>query len=263
MNDDLTAARLAALTKTTGWRFEVHDEVTSTNALAKAAAESGAPEGTVIFAASQTAGRGRLGRTFCSPPDTGLYMSVVLRPHVKAEQALRITTAAAVAAARAIEQVSGKTAAIKWVNDIYCDDKKVCGILTEAVPDPQTGGLCYAVLGIGINVREPVGGFPLEISGIAGAVFDADDGDRAVVAAAVLDAFAPLYARLEDGAHIAEYRARQWLCGKAVTVHTPTDSRAATALCVDEQCRLVVRYDSGEETALSTGDVSVRAVKGQ
>ncbi len=260
MRDDLTAARLAALAQTTGWHFDVNDEVTSTNALAKAAAENGAPEGTVILAASQTAGRGRLGRTFCSPPDTGLYMSVVLRPRVEAEKALNITTAAAVAAAQAIEQVAGKTAAIKWVNDIYCDDKKVCGILTEAVPDPQTGGLCYAVLGIGINVREPAGGFPSAIQDIAGAVFDADGGDRAVMAAAVLDAFAPLYAHLEDGAHIAEYRARQWLCGKAVTVHTPTDSRAATALFVDEQCRLVVRYDSGEEAALSTGDVSVRAV---
>lgn len=256
--DVLHAHGVERYLQTDGLAVQVHGTVTSTNTLAKEAAEQGAPEGTVILAAAQTAGRGRLGRTFCSPPDTGLYMSVVLRPTLAAEQALHITTAAAVAVCRAIERVSDRVPSIKWVNDVFCDGKKVCGILTQAAFEPETGGLSYAVLGIGINVRVPKGGFPEEIADIAGAVFKEGEGDRCRLAAAVLDAFFEEYRRLEDGAYIAEYRARSLLDGKAVTVHAPTGDRAATALYVDEACRLCVRYDDGEEDTLSFGDVSIR-----
>lgn len=256
--DVLTAQGIKRYLMTEGLSVQVHGTVTSTNALAKEAAEQGASEGTVILAAAQTAGRGRLGRTFCSPPDTGLYMSVVLRPTLAAEKALSITTAAAVAVCHAIETLSDRTACIKWVNDVYCDGKKVCGILTQAAFEPETGRLSYAVLGIGINVRAPKEGFPDEIRNIAGAVFENGKGDRCQLAAAVLDAFFEEYRRLEDGAYIDEYRTRSLLDGKAVTVHAPTGDCAATALFVDEDCRLRVRYDDGGEEALSFGDVSIR-----
>lgn len=256
--DRLSAEAVERLLRTTGLTLQVHDEVTSTNRLAKEAAEQGAPEGTVILAVSQTQGRGRLGRRFCSPPDTGLYMSIVLRPTLAAEKALLITTAAAVAVARAIECVSPRQARIKWVNDIYCGDKKVCGILTEAAPDLTTGGLAYAVLGIGINVRDPAGGFPSEIADIAASVFGESGGDRAALAAAVLDAFFEEYGVLEKGHFIDEYRRRSLLPARRVTVCKPQGDRAATAIEVDEQCRLRVRYDDGEEEALSSGDVSIR-----
>lgn len=257
-SDVLTAQGVERHLTADGLTVQVYGTVSSTNTLAKDAAEEGAPEGTVIVAAEQTAGRGRLGRTFCSPPDTGLYMSVVLRPSLAAEKALNITTAAAVAVCRAIEQLSDRTACIKWVNDVFMDGKKVCGILTQAAFEPETGGLSYAVLGIGINVRAPKGGFPDEIRDIAGAVFEDGEGDRCALAAAVLDAFFAEYRRLQDGAYIEEYRARSLLDGHAVTVHAPTGDRAATALCVDEDCRLRVRYDDGGEEALSFGDVSIR-----
>ena len=148
--------------------LQVQTEVTSTNTLLKAQAEQGAPEGTVLIAESQTAGKGRLGRHFTSPPGTGIYFSLLLRPHCTAEKSLFITTTAAVAVCEAIEQVTGLNPQIKWVNDVYLNEKKVCGILTEASVDFENGGLNWAVLGIGINIAVPEEGFPEEIRSIAG-----------------------------------------------------------------------------------------------
>ena len=251
-----TVERLAAVPD---WHVQVYDTLPSTNRTAKMLAEQGAAEGTVVIAASQTEGRGRLGRAFCSPPDTGLYMSVVLRPQLEAHKALMITVAAAVAVCRAVEEHTDLSPRIKWVNDIYCRDRKVCGILTEASLDAQTGLLDYAVLGIGINVREPKGGFPADIAAIAGALFEDENGaDRNRIAATVLRCFAREYARLEEEAFVAEYRRRSMLNGRSVTVTTPLGSISATALDVDEACRLRVRYDDGREETLSSGDVSIR-----
>ena len=112
--------------------IDVQDSVTSTNTLLKQIAEHGGAEGMVLIAHQQTQGKGRLGRAFFSPKGTGLYLSVLLRPRFSAEEALSITTAAAVAAAQAIDAVTGEHAQIKWVNDVYLRGRKVCGILTEA-----------------------------------------------------------------------------------------------------------------------------------
>lgn len=257
-SDVLCEDRIRCFLKTEGLLVQVHSCVTSTNRLAKTCAEQGAAEGTVIIAAQQTEGRGRLGRSFCSPPDTGLYMSVVLRPKIPASEALSITTAAAVAVCRAIEAVSPHAAQIKWVNDVFCEGKKVCGILTEASLDTETGGLSYAVLGIGINVHTPRGGFPPEIADIATALFEEEGGDRSRLAAAVLDAFFEEYTRLGEGRFVEEYRRRSLLVDRPVTVKTSAGDRGATALGVDEECRLLVRYDNGETARLSSGDVSIR-----
>ncbi len=248
-----TAERIASALKTDGLMLRAFETVVSTNTLCKAAAEEGAPEGTVILANAQHGGRGTRGRTFYSPENTGLYMSVLLRPRVKAQQALFVTTTAAVAVCRAIEQVAARRAQIKWVNDVYCDGKKVCGILTEAVPDLQTGGLRYAVLGIGLNVNDPAGGFPEELEGIAASVFGRHEGDRAALAAAVLDAFFERYPSLGAPEQIDEYRRLSLLDGRTVTV----GERTAVVRGIDEACRLCVRYDDGTEAALLSGDVTL------
>ena len=143
--------------------IEVYKVVDSTNSKLKSKAESGAPEGTVIISEEQTKGKGRRGRTFYSPKNTGIYMSLLLRPKFSAYESLSITTCAAVAVSRAIEINSNKNAQIKWVNDIFIDDKKVSGILTEASIDLESGGLKYAILGIGINAFSPKEGFPNEL----------------------------------------------------------------------------------------------------
>lgn len=146
----------------------VRKRVDSTNAEARRRALEGAAEGTVVVAEEQTAGKGRPGKTFFSPAATGLYLSIVLRPTLAADRGQFITCAAAVACAQAIEQVTGAESLIKWVNDIYCDGRKVAGILTEGVVDMESGHFEHAVLGIGVNVKPPADGFPHDIADVAG-----------------------------------------------------------------------------------------------
>ncbi len=153
----------------------VRKSLDSTNAEALRRAVDGAPEGTVIVAEEQTAGRGRRGRSFFSPAGTGIYLSILVRPALAAERAHLLTCSAAVTVAEAIEACAGVDASIKWVNDVYCRGKKVAGILTEGSFDLEGGVLQHAVVGIGVNVRPPHAGFPAEIAERAGAVLPACD----------------------------------------------------------------------------------------
>jgi BirA family biotin operon repressor/biotin-[acetyl-CoA-carboxylase] ligase len=141
------------------FHIEMYKTVDSTNNKLKELARQGAPEGTVVIAKEQTHGKGRMNRSFHSPAETGIYMSILLRPKFSTADAILITTAAAVAVAQAVEAVAGREAKIKWVNDVFCDGKKICGILTEASVDIESGSLEYAILGIGINVIAPQNGF--------------------------------------------------------------------------------------------------------
>ena len=121
-------------------RIDIYDELESTNQTAKKEAMMGeAGHGAFVIARSQTAGRGRRGREFYSPADAGLYMSVILKPQGTIHDSLLITTAAAVAVYRAVEQICGIRLDIKWVNDLFYQGRKVCGILTEAVTDFESG----------------------------------------------------------------------------------------------------------------------------
>lgn len=240
--------------------IQAMSRVASTNTLLKAWAEDGCPEGTVAVAEEQTDGRGRRGRAFYSPPGTGLYMSVLLRPRENAEAALQITTAAAVAVAEAVEELSGRQAQIKWVNDVLLDGKKVCGILTEASLDVESGGLNYAILGIGVNVLPPRGGFPDELQEIAGAVFERFDQPdlRCRLAAAILDRFALRYRTLGSEDCFEEYRRRSLVLGRRVTVLSGGLAVAeGEVLSLERDYSLRLRYDDDTEAALSSGEVSV------
>lgn len=243
-----------------GLQPETYDEVTSTNALLRQRAAAGAPEGCVILAGAQTQGRGRLGRSFYSPSDTGLYLSLLLRPvGFSPAQSVKVTTMAAVAACEAISEVAGREAQIKWVNDIILDDRKVSGILTEGAFNLETGGMDYIVLGIGINVYPPEGGFPEEIAGIAGAVFPerCSDGKNRL-AAAFLNHFMECYAGEGRETYAERYRQKSLVIGRQINVITPTEQRRATALDVDSECRLIVRYEDGTVEALSSSEISIR-----
>ena len=143
-----------------GLQVEVAQTVSSTNTLLRQRAEEGAQEGLVLAAVEQTAGKGRQGHSFFSPPDTGLYLSLLLRPKLSAQDALLLTTCAAAAVALAIEACAGVEAQIKWVNDVFCRGKKVCGILTEAALDLESGGLQYAIVGMGCEPLPPGRGVP-------------------------------------------------------------------------------------------------------
>lgn len=237
----------------------VEETVPSTNTCLKERASVGAPHGTVLIAAAQTAGRGRRGRSFFSPDGSGLYISVLLRPDLPPARAIRITTAAAVAAAQAIEAVFGASPSVKWVNDLYLGGRKIAGILTESAISPAGDRLDYAVLGIGINVTPPRGGFPPEIADIAGAVLaePVPDG-RAKLAAAFLAKLFPLTDSLNDAFYMEEYRRRCFLLGKPITVLRGTESYPATALSVDDDGSLTVRLSDGTAKVLTSGEVSVR-----
>ena len=239
--------------------IEVKKTVTSTNALLKEKAAAGAPEGTVLIALSQTAGRGRFTRKFFSPSDSGIYMSILLRPRISAENAALITTAAAVAVAEAAEKLSGGKTAIKWVNDVLIDGKKICGILTEASLNIESGELDYAVLGIGLNVYEPENGFPDEIKNIAGAILkERGSGNKSRLAAAVLESFFKYYKDISERRYLKAYRERCIVLGKQISVMSQDGSRSAYALDIDENCRLRVKYPDNKEEILSSGEVSIK-----
>lgn len=224
----------------------------STNRDVKELAQKGFPEGTVLFAEEQTAGRGRLGRSFFSPAGSGLYFSVLLRPTVG--DPLRITAAAGVAVARAAADC-GVELQIKWVNDLYLGNKKVCGILAEGAA--KENGLEYCVLGIGLNVFAPQGGFG-DLESVAGALWEtAPDGDlRAKLAAGILDHFFALYEDLENPSLLEEYRRRSYLQGKTVTVLRGNERFPATVTGIGEDLSLQLKTADGT-VSLSSGEVQL------
>ncbi len=257
----LTAAEIEQyLTVEHPFTFEILPQTASTNTVARQRAAEGAAEGLTVIAEEQTAGRGRFMRRFYSPTGTGLYMSVVLRPTVELTDIPLITVAAAAAVAESIEELTDRKTQIKWVNDVLLDGKKVCGILTESVLSPETGKAAYAVLGIGVNVAAPAGGFADEIRDIAGAVFEEDAPfGRERLAAAILQRFWRYYTTLSERRFLAPYRARSLVLGREVTVHrTEGETYPATVMELDDDACLLVRCPDGTQQRLSSGEVSLR-----
>ena len=212
-----------------------------------------------MLAGQQKAGRGRLGRRFESPAGKGVYCSLLLRPALSAADAQTATIAAAVSVARAVKALCGLELGIKWVNDLYYQGKKVCGILTEGAFNLETGKPEEVVVGIGFNVYPPAGGFPEDIRETADSIFhiQADEGKNRL-AAAFLNRFFAIY---QDPAHsdfAARYRDRSMVIGHPIRVITPTQVRHAYALDIDRDCRLVVRYEDGTVAQLSSAEVSIR-----
>ena len=260
----LSAGRIQALLRgrAADCRVLVERAVDSTNDELKRRAAAGCPTGTVLVAERQTGGKGRLGRSFYSPPRGGLYMSLLLRPALPASECMAVTACTAVAVAAAAEQICGRRAEIKWVNDIMMDGKKLCGILTEGALSAETGLFDYLVVGIGVNVASA--GFPEELREVATSMFgDVGNPPRVRVAEAILKL---LFEKLEthpQRTFMDEYRARSCVIGREITM---TDFSAggeqvtARALDVDDDGGLVVETASGVRT-LHSGEVSVRVRK--
>jgi len=263
--DVLSEAGITGHIKTGGvFTVELRKSVTSTNTLLRDMAAKGAPEGYVLVAEEQTAGKGRQGREFHSPAGHGAYFSLLLRPGSRTGEAALITSAAAVAVARAIEEVLGAKVGIKWVNDIFLNGKKVCGILTEAVISMESGLVESAVLGVGINVTRPEEGFPKELEDAA-ALTDRSigkDSERNRLIAATLDNFWEYYQNLAARKFLGDYRALSVLLGQDIYIISGERRIPAQALAIDDDCGLLVRYESGETTRLSSGEVSIRQALG-
>ena len=242
----------------------VLDTVDSTNTYLRRLGDQDAAAGTVVLARQQSAGKGRQGRAFFSPPDTGLYLSMLVKPDCAAENILALTPMAAVAAAETVEAVSGEQTQIKWVNDLLLHGKKVCGILCESkfaqnAPKPD-----YVIVGIGTNLTAPPEGFPPELCEIAGAVFaHCEEPQRLFLQAAetLIRRLFAQYAGLAQKAYLSGYRARLSTVGKDILVMENGIIRQAKALAADDDLRLLVRYADGTEGWRSTGEIRIREQK--
>lgn len=251
---------LEQLSPSCSWKTTLHwyNETGSTNNDAKQLAEAGAPHGTVVAAAYQTAGRGRMGRQFLSPNGSGIYMSVVLRPTQKAQDLLHLTCAVAVAVCDAIEQSCGFRPQVKWINDLVWENKKLGGILTELSIAPN-GSVNYAIVGIGINVLA----VPQELSDMATCLSCAagKEIDPARVIAAVIQAMEGL--DLNQKALLMDrYRADCLTLGKQVVILRGDQKQYGTALALTEDGSLTVRLTDDAIVTVGSGEVSVRGLYG-
>lgn len=242
------------------YKIEYIPTVTSTNDIAMEYAKKGLQEDIVIVSNCQTAGRGRKGRKFYSPENAGTYFSILLRPNMHFSESLYITTAAAAAVTEAIKQLYNIDTEIKWVNDIYYNGKKICGILTEAHIDMESGIIDYAVLGIGINVFEPEESYHKDIKNIAGAAFCRnmfDNKIRCEITAKVIDIFYEYYKNLSTMTFLNTYKSRSFLTGKNITVEKNGIIQKAFVKDIDDKCRLSVVFENGIEENLSSCEVNL------
>lgn len=226
----------------------VFDTLDSTNLEAKR--RNAEPCPFIVLSDTQTAGRGRLGRSFYSPAKTGLYMSISQAADDLPENPVTLTCAAAAAVSMAIERLTKVPTEIKWVNDVYIGGKKVCGILAEGIFDPETGKLCRTVTGIGVNISTK--SFP---EGIEAESLNTDIS-RNILAAAIADNFFEISAGRKDW--LAYYRSRSFIKGKRIKYIINGKTHYGTAGDIDDSGALFVTDDSGETISLFTGEVTVR-----
>lgn len=260
-SDVLSAPGIEKYLDCPGLRLRYAEELGSTNTALKELANRGERAGLALVAGRQTAGRGRMGRSFFSPEDSGVYLSLLLRPALPAAEAVRITACAAVAAAETLEELSGRRLQIKWVNDLLLDGKKVCGILTEAALDCESGQLHYAVVGIGVNVLAPAGGFPAELRDRAGAVFSERTLPelRCRVAAGILNRLWRSCGGTGIEDDFAAYRDRSLVLGREVELLSPgREPEPARVLALERDYALLVRLADGTERRLQSGEVRLR-----
>lgn len=241
------------------------ETIDSTNTQAKKLAAAGAPHGTVLIAGHQTGGRGRMGRSFHSPQAHGVYLSVILRPQCPGTALMHLTCAAGTAMCDAVAQAAGFRPGIKWINDLVYQGKKLGGILTELGFDPKTGLVSYAVVGIGINCSQTRADFPPEIRDMAGSLsmMAGRPISPAETAAAMIQALCSMDQKLltEKPAIMDCYRADCVTIGREVQILSDP-IRSGTALDVDDDGALLIRFADGTTETVNAGEVSVRGMYG-
>ena len=236
--------------------LHIFDCLPSTNTTLRGMAEAGAPSGTAVIARRQTAGRGRLGRSFASPADAGLYISILLREDVPVAQLPLLTPYAAVAAARATESVADVRVGIKWVNDLRIGEKKIAGILTEGGFSPS-GGLAYAIIGVGINLLPSA--LPPELADIAAAIGDYTAPPTVgEMAAALLNRFFLDLPSFRDASFLEEYRRRSVVIGRTVTATDGERTLVGLAEAIEDDGALRLVDEGGTVHLLRAGEVSIR-----
>lgn len=232
------------------------DTVDSTNTYAKERLKEHPMEKALIAAGEQTAGRGRRGKSFSSVRGNGIYMTLVYGVHEPAQSFLFITSAVAVAVARVLERMSDEKPMIKWVNDIWSGDRKICGILTEAVSAPGSRLLDYCVIGIGININADLAKMPEVVQEVAGTVRSLHGTNEQLIAA-VADEVLRVAGQLDDDALHEEYRRRSMIIGREIYWENRGERREGRAVDINRSGNLLVETADGIEV-LNSGLVSVR-----
>lgn len=246
------------------WIIQTMESTTSTNDLAKLYANENSTTPAIFISEEQTAGRGRLGRKFVSPAKSGLYISLCLFPTIALEDLSLITCATAVACVETIEQLTGKSLNIKWVNDLFFQDKKVGGILTEVISDFESQQVQSLIVGMGINLIEARDNFPEELHSIVGSIFsskkeyEAHSFNRNHFIATFLEKWAFYYENLSKKGFIDSYRKHSNVIGKAIKVIEGNHVYHAFAKDIDENGRLIIEKEDKSLHALSYGEVSIR-----
>jgi BirA family biotin operon repressor/biotin-[acetyl-CoA-carboxylase] ligase len=254
--DDLLA-RLGKA-KVVGRDIQVFEQTASTNDVAEKLARDGVKEGVVVFAESQTKGRGRLGRKWMSPTRKGLWFSVLLRPNLRPQETTQLTVISATALRRAIKTVTGLSAEIKWPNDILLHGNKVAGILTEM--SAEVDRVRHVILGIGVDVNQGAAEFPPELRGLATSLKMAagEEISRSELAVEILRELDIDYARVCGGkfSEVAdEWEAACATIGKNVTVHVGDRKFAGRAESLDDDGALLIRTEHGHLERVIGGDV--------
>lgn len=246
-------AKASLGTKVIGRKIYAYDAVTSTNDLAHFLAKNGEPEGTVVFAKGQTQGRGRLGNVWVSRYGEGLYFSFILRPGISVCAASRVTLTVAVAVARALQEIHIEGAAIKWPNDIFIGDKKVCGILTEMHLEEEKIG--YLVVGVGLNVNAQACDLPAQATSlkeVSNRIFDIIDLSHILIRH--IDRY---YCLLPEGRFsdiLGEVKElSRLILGGRVKVECQDRVVEGYAVDFDENGGLVIRKDNGLLENVLTG----------
>lgn len=236
-----------------GVSVRVFDEIDSTNTEAKRMVADGFLGDALLVAHAQTAGRGRMGRSFYSPMATGAYFSILHTLTTPLCDAVAITSAASVAVMRAIKALTGVQMQIKWVNDLYYNDKKICGILTEAV---SSGESTHVIVGIGINLS--TADFPEELTEIAGSL-----GEELDVAELIAQIFCEISRYLQDPENrewLADYRAHSCVLGRRVAWVSEGVTHEGFAESIDADGALLIRTENEELIRLHTGEISLKPV---
>ncbi len=256
-------------TAVVGRELRCFEELDSTNNYLKALAPTGAPDGLAVTAESQTAGRGRMDRSFQSPRGAGVYLSVLLRPALPPDRLPPMTALAGVAVCAAVERVCGVRPGLKWPNDPVLAGKKLCGILTEVSLEAETGRLQSMVVGIGVNVAQKPEDFSPEVRETAVSLLQVlgKPVSRPHLAAALLEELDKACAALLAGdlsAYLAAYRRDCVNLGKTVQLipFGGGERETAQAVDIDEDFSLIVRGGDGQERTVRSGEVSVRGLWG-
>ena len=267
-------------------RIVLYESADSTNNRARELVLAGAPHGTLVMAECQMGGKGRMGRSFFSPPDSGVYMTAILRNVSLTDDTLPVTAAAGIAVCDAVSALSGGSPRIKWVNDVFLENRKICGILAEGMmqgeSNPHAGFLPAVVVGIGVNLWVDPDSLPVELKDVVGGVFpfvkqegtgipaektrlcnreDKAGWMRERMAAEILSRFLDLSDHLGEPELLAEYKRKSLVLGNWVEYKWNGQLRRGKAIDIHGNGSLVVQEADGGVITLGSGEVSVRPVE--